>query len=149
MAREIRAKMMSRPQARNDGGGLDHDIFVSFIDPDAKDIDIAHLTCVIPLDRFKALAPTMTVTQRANLYKALIKEFYGVPANPLVPPVAPQGLTNLTIWETYLDARDVYNAALKLRISEEQALATQMSSWIEGLAAFKEYPFPFVLQAAS
>jgi hypothetical protein len=144
--RTIKAKMSSPPAARQDGAGIDHDMWVAWVDAQDNDVNVAHASCPIPLDRFAELLAPMTNGARATLYKALIMEFYGARVVPLAAPRQPSGLSNLLAWDAYLDEKDAYDAELAARTAQSATLAAEATAWIEGLAGFEGWPFPFVLQ---
>jgi len=148
MTRTIKAKLMGPgPQPRTDGGGIDHDIFVAWVDPADQDINVAHTVFPIPNARFAGLlAGGLTNEQRTTLYKALIMEFFGMGVVPLVPPVPPAGLNDLAAWDAYLDEKDAYDAALAALTADATTMATAATNWIENLGTFTGWPFEFVLQ---
>ena len=144
--RTIKAKLASPPTGRTDGAGVDHDVWVAWVDSEDNDVNVLHGTFPIPNDRFAELLLPMNDTVRATLYKTLIMEFYGSFAIPLVPPQPPSGLSDLDALEDYLDAKDAYEIELANRTAEASSMAAQATTWIEGLAAFDGWSFPFVLQ---
>jgi len=147
MTRTIKAKMSGPgPTARSDGGGIDHDMWVAWVDAEDNDRNVAHASCPIPNDRFAELLEPMNDTARAALYKALIIEFYGSGVDPLRPPTQPSGLDPLSAWDAYLDLKDAYDAELAARIAEATTMAAQATNWIENLASFERWPFAFTLQ---
>jgi hypothetical protein len=146
MTRTIKAKLASPPTGRNDGSGVDHDVWVAWVDSEDNDVNVLHGTFPIPNDRFDDLLAPMSDTARADLYKALIIEFYGSFAEPFIGPSPPTGLSDLDALEDYLDAKDVYDMELASLTAEATTMATQATTWIEGLAAFEGWPFPFTLQ---
>jgi len=143
--RTIKAKMTGPPVARTDGAGIDHNIWVAWVDAEDADQNVAHASCIIPNDRFAELLQ-VTTAQRTALYKALIMEFFGVGVVPLVPPMQPGGLNDLSAWDAYLDLKDAYDAEKAARTAEATTLATAATNWIENLAAFEVWPFSLVLQ---
>lgn len=145
--RTIKAKMTGPPSPRTDGGGIDHDIWVAWVDAEDNDINVAHASCPIPNDRFAELLEPMTDAERKALYRALIMEFYGAPVDPLRPPRQPAGLDDLAAWDAYLDEKDAYDAELALRTSHAATMADAATDWIEGLSSFEGWPFSFVLQS--
>jgi len=145
--RTIKAKMLGPPTTRNDGGGLDHDIKVDFLDAEDNDVNRAHAVFPIPVDEFaELLEPTLTKSARITLYKAKIMQFYGAGVGSLEIPTRPVGLNNLSAWDAYGDAMDAYDAELASRTAQAMTLAAQATSWIEGLEGFEGWPFAFVLQ---
>lgn len=148
--RTIKAKMTGPPQPRTDGAGIDHDMWVAWVDAEENDINVAHASCPIPLDRFAELFESgLTNGERVALYKALIIEFYGAGVTPLRPPRRPAGLDPLSAWDAYLDEQDAYDTELALRTSLSNIQAAAAGAWIEGLGSFEGWPFSFVLQAGS
>ncbi len=146
MTRTIKAKLASPPTGRVDGLGVDHDVWVAWVDSEDNDVNVLHGTFPIPNDRFAELLESMSNTERAALYKTLIMEFYGTFAIPLVAPQPPGGLSDLDALEDYLDAKDAYDTELASRTAEASSMAAQATTWIEGLTAFDGWPFLFVLQ---
>ena len=146
MTRTIKAKLASPPTGRVDGAGIDHDVWVAWVDSGDNDVNVMHATFPIPNDRFADLLQPMGDGARGELYKTLIVEFYGSFAIPLVPPQPPSGLSDLDALEDYLDARDVYDAELASRNEAAATMAVAATTWIEGLGSFKGWPFPFTLQ---
>ena len=146
MTRTIKAKLASPPTGRTDGAGIDHDVWVAWVDSDDNDVNVLHATFPIPNDRFAELLAPMSDGARADLYKELIMEFYGSFAIPLVAPQPPSGLSDLDALEDYLDARDAYAIELADLTAEASSMAAQATTWIESLNGFDIWPFPFVLQ---
>lgn len=146
MARKIKAKMTNPPVGRTDGAGIDHDMWIAWVDTDDNDVNVAHATCVIPNDRFSELIAPMNNAQRANLYRSLIMEFYGSMAVPLMRPTQPSGLNDLSAWDVYLDDLDAFNTELATRTADAVTMSAMATTWIENLPVFDGWPFSFVLQ---
>ncbi len=146
MTRTIKAKLASPPTGRVDGAGIDHDVWVAWVDSEDNDVNVLHGTFPIPNDRFADLLQPMNDTERGNLYKALIVEFYGSFAVSVIAPSPPIGLSDLSALEDYLDAKDAYDAELASRTEAAATMAGQAAAWIESLNSFDIWPFPFTLQ---
>ena len=146
MTRTIKAKLASPPTGRVDGAGIDHDVWVAWVDGEGNDVNEMHATFPIPNDRFSALLEPMGDAERADLYKALIMEFYGGFAVPIPAPQPPVGLSDLGALDDYLDARDAYDAERASLVESSATLAGQATAWIESLNGFDIWPFPFILQ---
>ena len=144
---EIKARMLQPPAARSDGYGLDHDIQIAIINGDER--NLAHYPCAIELDDFAALLQQPTNAERIALYKSLIIQYYNAAVPSPIIPQAPSSLSNLPAWDAYYDALDAYETQLAADVAQAETLATQATSWIEGLGAFSGWPFDFVLQEAS
>ena len=121
----------------------------------------------IPNNRFSELLNPMSITERANLYRSLIIEFFGViPTPPISPPTRPSkpqwpttGLSDLEAVQQYYEALDYYDTLMEqyqldyeswedevaVYVEEANTLASQATNWIENLASFKGWPFDFVL----
>ena len=158
MAYEIRARMNIPPVGKTDTTGIEHDITVAIPDPDDNDKDRQHKIFPIPVDDFDDLVQPMSNTQRGELYKSLIRQYFGLPGEPAVtPPEEPTwpatGLQDLDAVNQYLDDYDQYEAdqaqyeADFASINTQAAtLATQATNWIESLPGFNGWPFYFTLQ---
>jgi len=146
MTRTIKAKLASPPTGRTDGAGIDHDVWVAWVNSDGDDVNEMHATFPIPNDRFAELLQPMSDGARGNLYKELIVKFYGSFAVPLVAPQPPVGLSDLDALEDYLDAKDAYDAELAAFVESSVTMAGQATTWIEGLNGFEVWPFPFILR---
>lgn len=146
MTRIIKAKLASPPTGRVDGAGIDHDVWVAWVDSEDNDVNVLHATFPIPNSRFAELLQPMSDGARGELYKTLIVEFYGSFAIPLIAPQPPSGLSDLDALEDYLDARDIYDAELASRNEAAATMAGQATMWIEGLGSFEGWPFPFTLR---
>ena len=146
MTRTIKAKLASPPTGRTDGAGIDHDVWVAWENELGDDVDFLHATFPIPLDDFVELLEPMSDSERGDLYKSLIAQFYGTFAVPLVAPQPPSGLNDLAAVDDYLDARDAYVAELAVKTESSAIVAGQAAAWIESLNGFDIWPFPFVLQ---
>ena len=146
MTRTIKAKLASPPTGRVDGAGIDHDVWVAWVDSDDNDVNVLHATFPIPNDRFAELLVPMSDGARADLYKELIMEFYGSFAIPLVAPQPPSGLSDLDALEDYLDAKDAYDIELADLMAEASSMVAQATTWIENLGTFEGWPYSFTLQ---
>lgn len=147
MTRTIKAKMAGPPQGRTDGAGIDHDVWVAWLDVGDNDVNVGHTVFPIPNARFAEPLESMPNGERVALYKSHIMEFYGAGATErLIPPDQPVGLDDLSVWDDYLDEVDAYNAELAARTADAESMATAATNWIEGLGSFEGWPFSFVLQ---
>ena len=144
MAYTIKARLKAPPEARVDGGGIDHNqLFVAFGEDNQ---DVAHQPCVIPNSAYGQLLEPMSQSARVALYKNLIIEYYGAPVDPLRPPTPPSGLSDIESWNTYLDERDTYNAELSQRTTDAETWVEQATTWIEGFHDWADGPLDFTLQ---
>ena len=146
MTRTIKAKMARPPLGRVDGTGIDHDIWVAWVDSEDNDVNVLHASFPIPNDRFSELLQPISNAERSALYKALIVEFFGSFAVPLVIPQPPMGLSDLDALEDYLDACAAYNENLAALTLDASSMAAQATTWIEGLANFENWPYSFILR---
>ena len=147
--RTIKSKMTGPPTPRGDGAGIDHDMWVAWVDAEDNDINVAHASCPIPNDRFAELLEPISNAERVALYKVLIIEFYGMGVDPLRPPRQPAGLDPLSAWDAYLDLKDAYDAELATRTADAMTMADAATTWIESLGSFTGWPFSFTLQTGS
>lgn len=146
MAVEIKARMVSPPQGRTDGYGIDHDIYI-----DVDGIDgILHFSCPIPLEQFENLVSAGGSAAIAQMYKELIIEYYGASVPSPEIPQPPIGLSDLVALAEYAAAKTAYETQLAANVESCATLAGQATNWIEGLATFNSWSpgFDFVLQAA-
>ena len=143
----IKARMMRGPEGRTDGGGVAHDMWIAWVD-DEEDKNLVHWPCIIPLEQFTALLQPMTSAARVALYKTLILTYYNAQVVPLEAPTPPYSLSDLSLWDAYIDANEAYITELAQRTQDASTLAAQATAWIEGLATFTGWPFDFTLQNA-
>ena len=100
MTYTLKARMQLPPVGREDGAGVDHNIFIAVLDEEI-DNNILHWSCVIPTDRFDDLLESLTNSERIALYKTLIIEFYGKQSTPYnfedapISPTPPSSLSDL------------------------------------------------------
>ena len=142
--RTIQARMVSRPQARSDGAGLAHDMWLRYVKVDDS-IGLQHKTIVIPAAVYATLLD-LGRADRVALYKTLLATYWN--EAPVAPtrPTLPSAITDLALVEAYIDLLEAWEAQVAALVAQSETLATQGGNWIESLAPFTSWPFDFVLQ---